>query len=121
VSSARTVGEIGEPGALTAWLDENCGGVLNDALSIYFANATLANAFVARSKVEATGGVFQVREDETVRGSGRDCTGPHERQDPQWNAERLSGWRSASTAVWCGSRGACSNAYYRSGPFLSDA
>jgi hypothetical protein len=42
--------------------------VLNDALSIYFADATLANAFVARwcvgARVEATGGVFQVREDE---------------------------------------------------------
>ena len=44
---------------ITAWLDENCGsdgwamtpsgmrGVLNDAASIYFADATLANAFVA--------------------------------------------------------------------------
>jgi hypothetical protein len=65
---------------INAWLDENCGadcwamtpsgtrGVLNDALSIYFADATLANAFVARwcvgAKVEPTGGVFQVREDE---------------------------------------------------------
>jgi hypothetical protein len=65
---------------ITAWLDENCRadgwamtpsgtrGVLNDALSIYFADATLANAFVARwcvgARVEATGGVFQVREDE---------------------------------------------------------
>ena len=43
-------------------------GVLNDAVSIYFAEATLASAFVARwcatSKVETTGGVFQVREDE---------------------------------------------------------
>ena len=45
---------------ITAWLDENCGsdrwamtpsgmrGVLNDAISIYFADATLANAFVLR-------------------------------------------------------------------------
>ena len=45
-------------------------GVLNDALSIYFADATLANAFVARwcvgARVEATGGVFQVREDEPM-------------------------------------------------------
>src|SRR6516165_3722064 len=65
---------------MTAWLDENCGadgwaitssgtrGVLNDALSIYFGDATLASAFVARScvgaKVETAGGVFQVREDE---------------------------------------------------------
>jgi hypothetical protein len=65
---------------ITAWLDENCGsgdwaitpsgtrGVLNDALSIYFADATLASAFVARwsvgAKVETAGGVFRVREDE---------------------------------------------------------
>jgi hypothetical protein len=63
-----------------AWLDENCGangwsmtpsgmrGVLNDAVSIYFADATLASAFVARwcasSKVETAGGVFHMREDE---------------------------------------------------------
>ena len=63
---------------ITAWLDENCGsdgwavtpsgtrGVLNDAISIYFADATLAGAFVARwcvgSKVETAGGVFQLRE-----------------------------------------------------------
>ena len=65
---------------ITVWLDENCGsdrwamtpsgmrGVLNDAVSIYFADATLASAFVARwcagSKVTTAGGVFQVREDE---------------------------------------------------------
>ena len=65
---------------LTAWLDQNCGadgwavtpsgmrGVLNDAISIYFADATLAGAFVARwcvgSKVEMAGGVLQVRDDE---------------------------------------------------------
>jgi hypothetical protein len=65
---------------ITEWLDGNCGadgwaitpsgmrGVLNDAVSIYFADATLASAFVARwclvAKIEATGGVFQVREDE---------------------------------------------------------
>jgi hypothetical protein len=65
---------------VTAWLDENCGsdrwamtpsgmrGVLNDAVSIYFADATLASAFVARwcvgRQIETTGGVFQVREDE---------------------------------------------------------
>lgn len=43
-------------------------GVPNGAISIYFADATLASAFVARwcvgSKVETAGGVFQVREDE---------------------------------------------------------
>jgi hypothetical protein len=65
---------------ITAWLDENCGsdcwmmtpsgtrGVLNDALSIYFADVMLASAFVARwcagSRVETAGGVFQVRDDE---------------------------------------------------------
>jgi hypothetical protein len=65
---------------MTAWLDESCGangwaitpsetrGVLNDAVSIYFGDAALASAFVARwcvgSKVETTGGVFRVREDE---------------------------------------------------------
>jgi hypothetical protein len=62
---------------ITAWLDENSGsdgcamtpsgmrGVLNDAISIYFADPTLASAFVARwcvgSKTEAAGGVFQLR------------------------------------------------------------
>ena len=65
---------------IKVWLDENCGasgwaitpsgtrGVLNDAISIYFADATLASAFVARwcagHKVEAAGAVFQVRENE---------------------------------------------------------
>jgi len=43
--------------------------VLNDALSIYFAEATLASAFVARwcigAKVETAGGVFQVRDNAT--------------------------------------------------------
>jgi hypothetical protein len=61
---------------MTAWLDENCGsdgwamtpsgmrGVLNDAVSIYFLDATLASAFVARwcagCKVETAEGVFRV-------------------------------------------------------------
>jgi hypothetical protein len=39
-----------------------------DAISLYFADATLASAFVARwcvgSKVETIGGVFQVRQDQ---------------------------------------------------------
>jgi hypothetical protein len=67
---------------MTDWLNGNCGsdgwamtpsgsrGALNDAVSVYFADATLASAFVARwcagSKIEATGGVFQVRDDEPV-------------------------------------------------------
>jgi hypothetical protein len=42
-------------------------GVLNDAVSIYFREATLASAFVARwcagSKAEAEGGVFRLRDD----------------------------------------------------------
>jgi hypothetical protein len=65
---------------ITAWLDENCGadgwamtpsgvrGVLNDAVSIYFLDATLASAFVARwcagSRTEADGGVYRIRDDE---------------------------------------------------------
>jgi len=65
---------------MTAWLDENCGadgwamtpsgtrGVLNDAVSIYFPDATLAGAFGARwcigYKVETAKGAFRVREDE---------------------------------------------------------
>jgi hypothetical protein len=64
---------------IIGWLDENCGadgwamtpsgmrGVLNDAVSLYFADATLASAFVARwcvgGRVETAGGVFRVRED----------------------------------------------------------
>jgi hypothetical protein len=65
---------------MTAWLDENCGadgwamtpsgvrGVLNDAVSIYFLDATLASAFVARwcaaSRIETEAGVFRIRDDE---------------------------------------------------------
>jgi hypothetical protein len=50
-------------------------GVLDDSRSICFFNPTLASAFVARwwvgTRVEASGGVFQVREDEPVPGSGQ--------------------------------------------------
>src|SRR5262249_38616300 len=65
---------------ITAWLDGNCGadgwaitpsgmrGVLNDAVSIYFLDATLASAFVARwcasLKVETGGGLFRIRDGE---------------------------------------------------------
>ena len=65
---------------IIAWLDENRGadgwamtpsgmrGVLNDAVSIYFLDATLASAFVARwcagYKVETAEGVFRIRTDE---------------------------------------------------------
>ena len=71
---------------MTTWLDQNCGsdswamtpsgmrGVLNDAVSLYFADATLANEFVARwcavSKAEMAGGVFRVREDEPAPRAG---------------------------------------------------
>ena len=88
----------------TAWLDENCGcdgwamtpsgmrGVLNDAVSLYFADVTLASAFVARwcvgSKVEPAGGVFQVRADEPPRGLGWGCIG---RRDDR-SGTSLPGW-----------------------------
>jgi hypothetical protein len=43
-------------------------GVLNDAMSIYFLDATLASTFVARwcagYKVETAKGVFRVRADQ---------------------------------------------------------
>ena len=72
---------------ITAWLDENCGaegwamtpsgtrGVLNDALSIYFADATLATAFVARwcvgAKVETAGACSRCARMSRSRGSWR--------------------------------------------------
>ena len=65
---------------ITEWLDGNCGadgwaitpfgmrGVLNDAVSIYFLDATLASAFVAlwcaASRIETDGGLFHIRDDE---------------------------------------------------------
>ena len=65
---------------MQAWLDENCGadgwamtpaglrGVVNDAVAIYFLDASSAAAFVSRwcavSKVEMSDGAFQVREDQ---------------------------------------------------------
>jgi len=69
-------------------------GVLNDAL-VYFADATLASAFVARwcvgAKVGIAGGVFQMREDEPETRIGRDWIGHDERTaevalkvDPEW-------------------------------------
>ena len=63
-----------------AWLDGNCGsdgwtsapsstrGIVNDTLAIYFADVTLANAFVARwcaaQRIEIVDGVYRVRDDE---------------------------------------------------------
>ncbi len=73
-----------------AWLDENCGadgwamtpaglrGVVNDAVAIYFLDATSAAAFVSRwcagSEVEISKGAFQVREDHPAR---RITAAPH--------------------------------------------
>jgi hypothetical protein len=67
---------------ITAWLGANCGadgwtmtpsgtgGVVNDAVAVYFADATLASAFVTRwcagQKVEIVDGLFRVRDDEPV-------------------------------------------------------
>jgi len=49
-------------------------GVLNDAISLYFADATLASAFIARwcvgAKVETAGGAFRVREPAPRVGAG---------------------------------------------------
>ena len=63
-----------------AWLDANCGadgwtsmpsstrGVVNDALAIYFADVTLASAFVARwcaaQRIEIVDGMYRVRDEE---------------------------------------------------------
>jgi len=44
------------------------GGVVTDAVAVYFADATLASAFVTRwcagQKVEVVDGLFRVRDDE---------------------------------------------------------
>jgi hypothetical protein len=89
------------------WLDQNAGaggwamtpsgsrGVVNDAVAVYFADATIAAGFVARwcagHKAEAADGLFRVREDEpTPRvggGSPQDAalkwSGPHLELDPK--------------------------------------
>jgi hypothetical protein len=73
-------GLVGRLDQITAWLDANCdaygwtmnpsgtGGVVNNAVAIYFADATLASAFVIRwcagQKVEIVDGLFRVRDDE---------------------------------------------------------
>ena len=64
---------------LQAWLDDNCGaegwamtpsglrGVVNDAVAVYFCDATLASGFVARwcrgYRVETVEGAFEIRDD----------------------------------------------------------
>ena len=83
---------------ITAWLDENCGadrwamtpsgmrGVLNDAVSIYFADTTLASAFVAdgapgtrsRRRTACSGCEMMSRWQETRRACiGRHSAGVH--------------------------------------------
>src|SRR5712691_4970806 len=64
---------------IEGWLDDNCGtdawaitpsglrGVVNDAVAVYFCDAALAGAFVARwcrgAGAETIEGAFQVRQD----------------------------------------------------------
>jgi hypothetical protein len=77
-----------------AWLDANCGaeawaitpsgirGVVNDALAVYFADVTLASAFVARwcaQRVEIVDGVYRSRMTSRRRGSERPYAGR-----PEW-------------------------------------
>jgi hypothetical protein len=78
-----------------AWLDQNCGadnwvitpaglrGVVNDAVAIYFLDATRAGAFVRRwcsgSNVEISEGAFRVREISRRGGMWRGRTGHLER------------------------------------------
>ena len=65
---------------MNACLDANCGadgwtstpastrGIVNDALAVYFLDATIASAFVARwcaaQRIEIVDGVYRVRDDE---------------------------------------------------------
>jgi hypothetical protein len=88
---------------MTEWLDGNCGsdawaitpsgmrGVRNDAISIYFANATLASAFVMRwcagSKVNTAGGVSKCEMMSRRRGSQRGCIGRREPRQTYRRAE----------------------------------
>jgi len=64
-------------------------GVLNDAVSIYFLDATLASAFVARwcagYKVETANGMFHVRADEPLSRVG---AGLH--RTPQYRASQAT-------------------------------
>jgi hypothetical protein len=69
-----------------SWLDHNAGAdgwamtpsgirtVVNDAIAVYFADATIASAFVARwcagHRVEVADGLFRVREDEPMLRTG---------------------------------------------------
>jgi len=72
--------------AIHDWLDQNAGvdgwamtpsgtrGPVNDAIAVYFADATIAAGFVARwcagHRAEAADGLFRVREDEPTPRTG---------------------------------------------------
>jgi hypothetical protein len=75
--------------AIHEWLDQNAGadgwamtpsgtrGVVNDAVAVYFADATIAAGFVARwcagHRAETHNGLFEMRDDEpTPRRPARD-------------------------------------------------
>src|SRR5712671_1805972 len=67
---------------MQTWLDQNAGAagwattpsgirtVINDVVAVYFADATIASAFVARwcagHRAASQDGLFQVREDEPI-------------------------------------------------------
>jgi hypothetical protein len=75
------------------WLDQNAGadgwamtpsgirGVVKDAISIYFADVTIASAFVARwcraQRIETVDGLFRVRDDEPTPRIGAARCLPH--------------------------------------------
>ena len=78
---ALPIGGLGERlNEIHNWLDQNASadgwsitpsgtrGIPNDAMAIYFADATIASAFVARwcagHRAASLDGLFQIREDE---------------------------------------------------------
>jgi hypothetical protein len=78
---ALPTGGLGERlDQMQTWLDQNAGTdgwamtpsgirtVINDVVAVYFADATIASAFVARwcagHRAEAADGLFRVREDQ---------------------------------------------------------
>ena len=81
-------------------------GGLSEAASIYFADVTLASAFVARwcvgSRVETTNGMFQVREDEpaprvgarphSIPSGQRRCRPTHAHYVKEPNRRASVGW-----------------------------
>src|ERR1700704_4423402 len=84
---AIPTGGLGERlNQMQSWLDQNAGadgwamtpsgirGVVNDAVAIHFADATIASAFVARwcvgHRAESLDGPFRIREDEPKRRVG---------------------------------------------------